>query len=253
MHQYIDQLHRTISLPHPPKRIVSLVPSQTELLVDLGLRDRIVGVTKFCIHPKGLKKEKTVIGGTKNFHFDKIDALNPNLIIGNKEENYQEGIERLASKYPVWMSDIYTLEDAYRMIQEIGEITDSSIKASKIISQIKQGLEKGFKFKGSAVYLIWKDPLISVGSNTFIDSMLDLAGFKNLIKQTRYPEIDLEEIMKMNPDFLLLSSEPYPFKESHITFFQERLPNSRILIVDGELFSWYGSRLKLSGKYFLSL
>jgi ABC-type Fe3+-hydroxamate transport system substrate-binding protein len=200
-----------------------------------------------------LKKEKTVIGGTKNFHFDKIDALNPNLIIGNKEENYQEGIERLASKYPVWMSDIYTLEDAYRMIQEIGEITDSSIKASKIISQIKQGLEKGFKFKGSAVYLIWKDPLISVGSNTFIDSMLDLAGFKNLIKQTRYPEIDLEEIMKMNPDFLLLSSEPYPFKESHITFFQERLPNSRILIVDGELFSWYGSRLKLSGKYFLSL
>jgi ABC-type Fe3+-hydroxamate transport system substrate-binding protein len=253
MPQFIDQLNRTIFLPNPPKRIVSLVPSQTELLVDLGLRERIVGVTKFCIHPKGLKKEKTVIGGTKNFHFDKIDALNPNLIIGNKEENYQEGIERLASKYPVWMSDIYTLEDAYRMIQEIGEITDSSIKASKIISQIKQGLEKGFKFKGSAVYLIWKDPLISVGSNTFIDSMLDLAGFKNLIKQTRYPEIDLEEIMKMNPDFLLLSSEPYPFKESHITFFQERLPNSRILIVDGELFSWYGSRLKLSGKYFLSL
>jgi ABC-type Fe3+-hydroxamate transport system substrate-binding protein len=151
------------------------------------------------------------------------------------------------------MSDIYTLEDAYRMIQEIGEITDSSIKASKIISEIKQGLEFDFKFKGSAVYLIWKDPLIAVGSNTFIDAMLDKAGFKNLINQSRYPEIDLEQIIKLNPDFLLLSSEPYPFKESHITFFQERLPNSRILIVDGELFSWYGSRLKLSGKYFLSL
>jgi ABC-type Fe3+-hydroxamate transport system substrate-binding protein len=253
MPQFIDQLNRTIFLPNPPKRIVSLVPSQTELLVDLGLRDRIVGVTKFCIHPKGLKKEKTVIGGTKNFHFDKIDVLNPDLIIGNKEENYQEGIERLASKYPVWISDIYTLEDAYRMIQDIGQLTDSSIKASKIISQIKQGLEKGFKFKGSAVYLIWKDPLIAVGSNTFIDSMLDLAGFKNLIKQTRYPEIDLEEIIKMNPEFLLLSSEPYPFKEKHILFFQEKLPKTKIKIVDGEMFSWYGSRLVLAEKYFSTL
>ena len=253
MPQFIDQLHRSISLPNPPKRIVSLVPSQTELLVDLGLRERIVGVTKFCIHPKGLKKEKTVIGGTKNFHFDKIDALNPDLIIGNKEENYQEGIERLAEKYPVWISDISTLDDAYRMIGRIGELTDTSIKAKEVVSEIKEGLEKDFKFKGSAVYLIWKDPFIAVGSNTFIDSLLDKAGFKNLIPESRYPEIDLEQIVNLNPEFLLLSSEPYPFKESNVSFFQDRLPNSRILIVDGELFSWYGSRLKLSGKYFLSL
>lgn len=253
MPQFIDQLHRSISLPNPPKRIVSLVPSQTELLVDLGLRERIVGVTKFCIHPKGLKKEKTVIGGTKNFHFDKIDALNPDLIIGNKEENYQEGIERLAEKYPVWISDIYTLDDAYRMIGRIGELTDTSIKAKEVVSEIKEGLEKDFKFKGSAIYLIWKDPFIAVGSNTFIDSLLDKAGFKNLIPESRYPEIDLEQIVNLNPEFLLLSSEPYPFKESNVSFFQDRLPNSRILIVDGELFSWYGSRLKLSGKYFLSL
>lgn len=253
MPQFIDQLNRTIFLPNPPKRIVSLVPSQTELLVDLGLRERIVGVTKFCIHPKGLKKEKTVIGGTKNFHFDKIDALNPDLIIGNKEENYQEGIERLAEKYPVWISDIYTLDDAYRMIGRIGELTDTSIKAKEVVSEIKEGLEKDFKFKGSAVYLIWKDPFIAVGSNTFIDSLLDKAGFKNLIPESRYPEIDLEQIVNLNPEFLLLSSEPYPFKESNVSFFQDRLPNSRILIVDGELFSWYGSRLKLSGKYFLSL
>ena len=253
MPQFIDQLNRTIFLPNPPKRIVSLVPSQTELLVDLGLRERIVGVTKFCIHPKGLKKEKTVIGGTKNFHFDKIDALNPDLIIGNKEENYQEGIERLAGKYPVWISDIYTLDDAYRMIGRIGELTDTSIKAKEVVSEIKEGLEKDFKFKGSAIYLIWKDPFIAVGSNTFIDSLLDKAGFKNLIPESRYPEIDLEQIVNLNPEFLLLSSEPYPFKESNVSFFQDRLPNSRILIVDGELFSWYGSRLKLSGKYFLSL
>lgn len=230
-----------------------MVPSQTELLVDLGLWDRIVGVTKFCVHPKGLKKEKTVIGGTKNFHFDKIESLQPDLIIGNKEENYQEGIEKLAEKFPVWMSDIYTLEDAYRMILSIGELTDTSIKAVQIVSQIKDGLEKEFKFKGSAVYLIWKDPLIVVGTNTFIDFMLEKAGFNNLINQSRYPEIDLEEIVKLNPEFLLLSSEPFPFKEKHISFFQEKLPKTKIKIVDGEMFSWYGSRLLFTGKYFEGL
>lgn len=248
---FTDQLNRTISLQNPPKRIVSLVPSQTELLVDLGLKDRILGVTKFCIHPMGLKKEKTVIGGTKNFHFDKIESLQPDLIIGNKEENCKEGIKKLASKYPVWMSDIYTVEDAYRMILGIGELTDTFSKANEIVSEIKNGLEKGFNFKGSAVYLIWKDPLIAVGQVTFIDSMLDLAGFKNLIKQTRYPEIDLEKIVKLKPDYLLLSSEPYPFKEKHESFFKDRLPKTKIRIVDGEMFSWYGSRLVLAGKYFL--
>jgi len=250
---FTDQLNRTISLPNPPKRIVSLVPSQTELLVDLGLRNKIVGVTKFCIHPKGLKKEKTVIGGTKNFHFDKIESLQPDLIIGNKEENYQEGIEKLAEKFPVWMSDIYTLEDAYRMIMCVGELTDTSIQAVQIVSQIKDGLEKEFKLKGSAVYLIWKDPLIAIGSNTFIDSMLEKAGFKNLINQSRYPEIDLEEIVNLNPEFLLLSSEPYPFKEKHILFFQEKLPKTKIKIVNGEMLSWYGSRLLFTGKYFEGL
>jgi ABC-type Fe3+-hydroxamate transport system substrate-binding protein len=151
------------------------------------------------------------------------------------------------------MSDIYTLEDAYRMILDLGQLTDTVIKAFQIVSDIKQGLEKGFKFKGSAVYLIWKDPLIAVGPNTFIDTMLEVAGFKNLIKQTRYPEIDLDTIVSLNPHYLLLSSGPYPFKEKHASFFKERLPNTQVSIVDGELFSWYGTRLKFSGKYFSTL
>lgn len=253
MPQFIDQLHRTISLPHSPKRIVSLVPSQTELLMDLGLKDRIVGITKFCIHPEGLKKDKTIIGGTKNFKIDRIDSLHPDLIIGNKEENDKEGIERLASKYPVWMSDIYNLEDAYQMILSIGKVTGAFSKAKQIVSQIKYELGKEFKFKGSAIYLIWKDPWIVVGSNTFIDSMLEKAGFQNLIHQTRYPKIELEELVHFNPDNLLLSSEPFPFKEKHISFFLERLPKAKIRVVDGEMFSWYGSRLALSGKYFSNL
>src|SRR5690606_36101517 len=109
--EYIDQLKRSISISHPPQRIISLVPSQTELLVDLGLEEKIVGVTKFCIHPKDLRKRKSIVGGTKNYRMEVIESLKPDLIIGNKEENDQSGIEDLMRKYPVWMSDIYTVED----------------------------------------------------------------------------------------------------------------------------------------------
>lgn len=250
MHHFIDQLQRTITLPSLPHRIISLVPSQTELLVDLGLRDKLVGVTKFCVHPKGLKKEKVIIGGTKNFHFDKIDALRPDLIIGNKEENYQEGIEKLSEKYPVWISDINNLEDAYQMILSVGEITGSIPKASQLVADIRKGLDKDFHSKGSAVYLIWKDPLIAVGSNTFINSMLEKAGFDNLISKPRYPEISSAELIELNPDFVLLSSEPFPFKQKHVSFFRDFLPHSNIKLVNGEVFSWYGSRLLTAANYF---
>jgi ABC-type Fe3+-hydroxamate transport system substrate-binding protein len=226
------------------------VPSQTELLVDLGLRDRIVGLTKFCVHPQGLKKEKVIIGGTKNFHFDKIDALQPDLIIGNKEENYQEGIEKLAGKYPVWISDINNLEDAYQMILSVGQMTGSIPKASQLVADIRKGLDKDFHFKGSAVYLIWNNPLIAVGSNTFITSMLEKAGYKNRIAKPRYTEITVEELIELDPDFIFLSSEPFPFKEKHISFFRDIFPQANVEIVDGEMFSWYGSRLLRSAKYF---
>ena len=250
---FTDQMNRTIRLEGIPRRIVSLVPSQTELLFDLGLEKEVLGITKFCIYPDAWFRSKTRVGGTKHIDIEKVKSLSPDLIIGNKEENYQEGIERLSEKFPVWMSDIYTLEDAYRMILSLGELTDTSIIANQIVSQIKDGLEKEFKLKGYAVYLIWKDPLIAVGTNTFIDFMLEKAGFNNLINQSRYPEIDLKEIVKLNPEFLLLSSEPYPFKENHILFFQEKLPKTKIKIVDGEMFSWYGSRLLFTGKYFEGL
>ena len=95
-----------IELKSAPRRIVSLVPSQTELLYDLGLEDRVVGITKFCVHPDYWRKTKKIIGGTKNFDFDTIRSLQPDLILGNKEENYQQGIAELKKEFPVWMSDI---------------------------------------------------------------------------------------------------------------------------------------------------
>ncbi|GHB46828.1 ABC transporter substrate-binding protein [Mongoliitalea lutea] len=242
---YTDQMKRSIHIPAYPQRIVSLVPSQTELLVDLGLEDRIVGVTKFCVHPQGLKKQKTIIGGTKNFHFDKINALQPDLIIGNKEENYQEGIEFLEKKYPVWMSDIYTLEDALEMMRGIGKITGTTVQADILINEIFQGMAAlAPQNKGTAVYLIWKDPVMAAGTQTFIHDMLGRAGFTNLVQEPRYPELSLEDLKTLSPDFLLLSSEPFPFKQKHIDEFAAHLPQTHVQLVDGEMFSWYGSRLR---------
>lgn len=251
--EYKDQMNRRILLKKMPERIISLVPSQTELLVDLGLADRIVGVTKFCVHPVGFKHRSTIIGGTKNLNLDKIDALNPDLIIGNKEENYKEDIEHLIKKYSVWMSDIYNLEDALEMMRLIGQITGKQIQVQKITKAIEAGFEKKFTYKGTAVYLIWQDPLIAVGKNTFIDDMLHRIGFKNLIAKERYPEVGREEVTALDPDFILLSSEPYPFQEKHVEDYQKLFPKSAIKVVDGEMFSWYGSRLLKAPEYFKAL
>lgn len=246
---FTDQMNRTIGIPDRPQRIISLVPSQTELLVYLGLEDRLVGITKFCVHTKGLRKEKTIIGGTKNFDFDKIDSLNSDLIIGNKEENYKEGIERLAEKYPVWMSDIYTLEDAFQMMLGIGEVTGTSDKAIALVQKVKDEMDFILPNKGTSVYLIWKDPLMAAGKDTFINNMLERAGFENMVSKPRYPELTLVELKELAPDYLLLSSEPFPFKQKHLNEFAALLPQSKILLVDGEMFSWYGSRLMFFKKY----
>jgi len=250
---FTDHLNRSIFLPKPPERIISLVPSQTELLVDLGLEEKIVGVTKFCVHPRHLKKSKTIVGGTKNYRFDVIDSLKPDLIIGNKEENDQEGIEKLADKYPVWMSDIFDLKDSLQMIFDLGEITKTKEKAAEVISRIEKSFAQPVVKKGSCVYLIWENPKMAAGKNTFIDSMLSVAGFENLVEKIRYPEITEETLINLSPDYLLLSSEPFPFKEKHIKTMQKLLPSSIIKLVDGELFSWYGSRLLHAADYFIGL
>lgn len=252
--QVTDQMNRIVNLSHNCQRIVSLVPSQTELLIDLGLEDKLVGVTKFCIHPDGLKQRKTIIGGTKNFDFEKIASLKPDLIIGNKEENYKEGIESLEKHFPVWMSDIYNLEDAKTMIQEVGKITDTSDKSKEIIHQIEQEESQlnHIEYK-NALYFIWRNPYMVAGSNNYINEMLRLNGYKNLCNSSdfvRYPEVTEEEIIQINPETILLSSEPFPFKQKHVEELKKLLPKTEIKIVDGELYSWYGSRIIKALKLF---
>ena len=250
---FIDQLQRTVHLPSFPERIISLVPSQTELLVDLGLEEKIVGITKFCVHPGRLKKTKSIIGGTKNYRMEVIETLNPDLIIGNKEENDQMGIEALSSRWPVWMSDISNLEEAIDMMVGIGKITNSITEADRVILEIANSLQNPMPQRGTCVYLIWENPMMAAGKSTFIHEMLALAGFTNLLKADRYPEISLKTLQELNPEFLLLSSEPFPYKEKHLKVYGEQLPNTEILLVDGEMFSWYGSRLRHSMDYFKRL
>jgi len=251
-----DQLGRRVAVPFPPQRIVSLVPSQTELLFDLGLGNRVVGITKFCIHPPEARQTATIIGGTKNFDFDKITALQPDLIIGNKEENYQVGIEQLAAHYPVWLSDIRTLPQALDMMRRVGFITGAKNRSEQLATEIA-GLFASLvvpQSLTSAAYFIWRKPYMVAASGTFIDDMLGQAGFCNVFASLgRYPEITPEQLRTAAPERIFLSSEPYPFGGKHLAEFQEICPAAKIQIVDGELFSWYGSRLRLSPAYFRQL
>ena len=254
MKQFKDQLKRTIEVNFLPKKIISLVPSQTELLYDLGLDVEIVGITQFCIHPKEKYKEKIKVGGTKNIKIDKIRALKPDLIIANKEENSKEDIEALAKEFPVWISDIYNLADSYKMITDIGELCNKESKAIEIVKQIRSDFKQMIKAKHSpsVAYIIWQKPMMSVNQNTFIHEMLLESGFHNVFKNhsDRYPEITAKELTEANPDYIFLSSEPYPFKENHLKEFGQKFPNSVIILADGEMFSWYGSRLKKFGEYY---
>lgn len=247
----IDMLGREVLIPQFPQRIISLVPSQTELLYDLGLEDKIVGQTIFCIHPIQFFKQSTKVGGTKKIKYQVINELNPDLIIGNKEENTLEIVQNLSEKYPVWLSDIYTLEDSLSMINQIGAIVQQQEKAQLISQKIAQSfLSFETQNLGTCLYLIWKNPYMAVGKQTFIDNILSKIGFKNMISESRYPEISIDEIVRLNPQNILLSSEPFPFKQIHIDELKEQLPLAKISLVDGEMFSWYGSRLIHSTNYF---
>lgn len=244
-------LGREVPVPANPKRIISLVPSQTELLFDLGLDDRIVGLTWFCIHPKDRVKGKAKIGGTKNIKLDKIRELNPDLIIANKEENERDHIEALAAEFPVWVSDISNVEDALEMMRRLGKITGTSAAADKYAETIqKEFLTLGKAPPLRTLYLIWREPYMSVGYDTFIHHILSRCGLINVCEnQARYPEVTEVDVKALKPDLILLSSEPYPFTEKHIEELKDINPVAQICLVDGEMFSWYGSRLVKAAEY----
>jgi len=274
MQAFTDQTGHTIFLENSPQRIISLVPSQTELLFDLGLDEQVAGITKFCVYPPEWFYTKKRIGGTKKLHVDIIHQLEPDLVIANKEENVKEEVEELSRYYPVWTSDVTDLPSACEMIEQIGSMTLTTEKAKEIISTIKSNFSqlqtlnsslRGAKQELKTCYLIWNDPYLTVGGDTFIHSMLEAAGFDNMFKdKLRYPEITIEDLRitdnssYVQCQLLLLSSEPFPFKQKHVDELQQALrriglPDTKIALADGEMFSWYGSRLQYAPAYFKEL
>jgi ABC-type Fe3+-hydroxamate transport system substrate-binding protein len=238
-----------------PQRIISLVPSKTELLFDLGLDEEVVGITKFCIHPDAWFRSKARIGGTKNPNLEKIASLQPDLIIANKEENTKADIEWLNERFPVYMSDILGVQDALDMIIKVGELTGKSIQAQALVQSIeheRRVFSRKIPTYGSVVYLIWKNPWMGAASNTFINAMLKEGGWENALEDEfeRYPELKIDDIIAAAPQHIFLSSEPFPFKQIHIQELKEKLPTANIQLVDGEMFSWYGSRMQKAFSYF---
>ena len=250
-----DQLNRELRFDTIPKRIISIVPSQTELLYDLGLKTSLVGLTKFCVHPTHLRKELQVVGGTKNVNFDAVTSLRPDIIIANKEENTQRIVDGLEEIAPVWVSDIRSINDSLEMIAAFGKLFAVPDKANSLIKSINSERER-FEFEMKTIplkkvaYLICKNPFMAAGCDTFINELLTINKFENIIKESRYPEIEIAKLMEA--DLILLSSEPFPFKQKHLDVIYHKT-GVPVKLVDGEYFSWYGSRLKNAFHYFREL
>jgi ABC-type Fe3+-hydroxamate transport system substrate-binding protein len=243
-----------------PKKIISIVPSITELLSKLGLEEEVIGITKFCVHPDHWFRNKIKVGGTKTLNIPLIKKLCPGLIIANKEENEKSQIELLQADVNIWVTDISTLQGAISMIKDVGGLTGKFDEATALIAAINNefsGLPVRDK-KISAAYLIWQNPYMAAGGDTFINDMMNQCGLQNIFSdKKRYPEITLEELKTVAADaqnkpceLLLLSSEPYPFSQKHVMEIQKYLPWTKIILADGEMFSWYGSRLLLAPCYF---
>ena len=256
-----DQIGQVVTVSQIPRRIISLVPSQSEFLWDIGISEgRLVGITKFCIHPNEMFKQIIKVGGTKNISIEKIDRLQPDFILANKEENEMSAVLELKKKYPVWVSDIKNVGGAYQMMLEVGRICGLQRDAENIIQRINQ-VRKDFllsqpihSVRSSVAYFIWKKPLMVAGGNTFIDAMLSEAGFHNVFHDyERYPEVTNEILEEIKPYLIFLSSEPYPFSDDDMVAMQHQFPFAQVKIVDGEMFSWYGSRLESAYEYFKKL
>jgi len=254
---YVDMLNRKLVLKNRPQRIVSLVPSQTELLFDLGMRDEVVGITRFCVHPEHWFNSKPRVGGTKETLPDRIFDLQPDLVLANKEENQMSLIDSLEKSVPVWVSDVKSLQDSLNMIQGIGEITGFEENGTALVQETMNLMQtiQNISEPLRVLYLIWHEPWMSIGSDTYIHDLLNHLGYENALPESnkRYPVLTNESIQNLNPDLVFLSSEPFPFKQKHANLLKEVIPNALIYFVDGEAFSWYGSRVLKKQKYFHEL
>lgn len=247
-----DQVNRTLSLEKAPVRIISCVPSITEILFEFNPAGNIIGRTKFCIHPKPQIQQIPIIGGTKNLRLEEIKARKPDLIFANKEENQKDQIEELAKEFPCYVSDIPNVENTCAFIADLGLIFSKEDLAKRINQNIRKELNSTLKIHPvTALYLIWQKPYMSIGNDTYIHNMLMHSKFSNILgHKSRYPKIDIQEINQYKPEVILFSSEPFPFKQKHMDELQDKLDYTpKMLLVDGEMLSWYGARTQAGLEY----
>lgn len=249
--EVIDHLGRTVKYEFPPKRIISLCPGMTETLYTLNLENEIVGRTRYCIYPSDKVEGATIVGGIKEIDPETIGKLNPDLIIVEKEENTPEIVAALEKRYPVYSAEVQSVQDAYRMIEDIAALTDRELQGQQLVGDIKKEFAAFSGMKGKrAAYIIWRNPYMAVGNTTYINSLLEEIGFINPFAELdgRYPSVGEEEFQRANLDYIFLASEPFPFKEKHKAEFLKMAPNAEIHILDGEMF-WYGAKMKKAAKY----
>jgi iron complex transport system substrate-binding protein len=244
---YTDQIGRTVALPAQPQRIISLCPSLTETLLHFGLGERIVGRTHFCIHPAETVAAIPAVGGTKNLKEDRVLALQPDLVICEKEENTREMVAWLESRFPTYVTDVRDIPGALDMVRRLGTITGCPAEGEALATQVEAAFAGLPSFAGapSVLYFIWRKPWMVAGQDTYIDALLQRLGLRNLAAsfEGRYPALELEQLAGLSPDYVWLSSEPFPFKKQHIAELRGIFPGAEIRLVDGEMFSWYGSRM----------
>jgi len=268
MESLIDATGQSFKTDLNPGQIVSLVPSLTETLFALGLTsERIAGRTRFCVRPDISDLRKIpAIGGTKNPSIDRIREIGPDLVLANKEENRKQDVEALRNFTKVYVTNPQNVDDALRMIEDLGFLLGgvASGRAGLLLQGIRNDLSKvNAQVKTrkplSYLYFIWQKPFMVAGQGTFIEAMLKQIKCENAIQKPRYPEVSKEDIFELDPDWLFLSTEPYPFKEEHIDKIEEELEGlraveeGRVCIVDGQACSWYGSRLSESFEYLSQL
>lgn len=255
MHQVTDHLGRKVILPPSPKRIISICPAITETLFSLGLDKKMVGRTKYCIFPKGTVDQVPIVGGTKEVHLERVRELQPDLIFAEKEENTEEMVMELEKVAPVFVLEVKSIQDAYRLITTLGEVTKTTETSNLLLASCQKSFQSiESKVKGKAAYVIWRKPYMVVGGTTYINDVLSQLGFQNPFntEESRYPIVTKEQLANAKLDKLFLASEPFPFQEKHLAEFQAFLPHTEIILVDGEMF-WYGSRMLVAGEYLAEL
>jgi ABC-type Fe3+-hydroxamate transport system substrate-binding protein len=239
-----------------PSRIVSLIPSTTELLCRLGLADALVGITVYCREPAELLGGKTRVGGEKNPDLEAIRALEPDLVIANVEENVREHVEALRGwGIPVHVTYPRTAAGAIAMIRELGRVTETAARAGALADELEGLLEHtraltARRAPARVFYAIWRGPYMTIGADTYIHDVLTVCGAANVFADARerYPAVTLDEVAARRPDVIVLPDEPFRFRRAHLADFAPyahvpAVRDGRIHLVDGKPFSWHGPRL----------